>query len=103
MGNEKQERRTYTNEFKIEAIALAVKREKSISQIAKDLGINENVLRRWMKQTQETTGTNLPTFPGHGKPHDAELARLRKENKSLKEANEILKKAALIFAQEELQ
>ena len=100
---EKRERRTYTKEFKIEAVALAVKREKSISQIAKDLGINENVLRKWMKQTQETTGTNLPAFPGHGKPRDAELARLRKENKSLKEANEILKKAALIFAQEDLQ
>ena len=99
MGKVKQGRRTYTKEFKTEAVALAQKREKPISQTAKDLGINENVLRRWMQQARESTGTGLPAFPGHGRPRDAELVRLRKENKALKEANEILKKAALIFAQ----
>jgi transposase-like protein len=45
----------------------------------------------------------VPPFPGHGKPRDEELTRLRKENKMLKEANEILKKAAVIFAQGELR
>ena len=103
MGKKNLERRSYTKAFKIEAVALAQKREKPVSQIAKDLGIHESVLRRWIQQTQESAGTGLPSFPGHGRPRDAELTRLRKENKALKEANEILKKAALIFAQDEPQ
>ena len=97
------ERRVYTKEFKAEAVALAEKREKPISQVAVDLGINENMLRRWMQQTRESAGSGLRAFPGHGRPRDAELARLRKENKALREANEILKKAAVIFAQGEPQ
>ena len=97
------ERRVHTKEFKTEAVALAEKREKPISQIAKDLGINENVLRRWMQQTREAADSGLRVFPGHGRPKDVELARLRKENKALREANEILKKAAVIFAQGEPQ
>jgi len=82
---------------------LAEKTDKSIGQIAKDLGLNENVLRRWITQTKEAAGTNIRVFPGHGNARDAELIKLRKEVKSLREANEILKKAAVIFAQSEPQ
>ena len=103
MKKKDSERRVYTKEFKAEAVALAEKREKPISQIAADLGINENMLRRWMQQTRESAGSGLRAFPGHGRPRDAELARLRKENKALRDANEILKKAAVIFAQGEPQ
>src|SRR5215469_11682323 len=103
MGKKSPERRKYTTEFKTEAVKLAEKREKPVSQVAKDLGINENVLRRWITQTREAAGTNIRVFPGHGRPRDAELIRLRKENKALKEANEILKKAAVIFAQSDPQ
>jgi transposase len=103
MGKKSKERRVYTKEFKVEAVALAEKREKPISQIAKDLGLNENVLRRWMHVFQETAGSEVQAFPGHGRPRDEELARLRKENKALRNANEILKKAAVIFAQGEPQ
>ena len=97
------ERRVYTTEFKVEAVALAEKREKPVSQIAKDLGLNENVLRRWMQTSRETAGSGMRPFPGYGRPRDEELASLRKEVKSLREANEILKKAAVIFARGELQ
>jgi transposase-like protein len=55
------------------------------------LGVNESVLRRRMRQARESAQGGLPTFPGHGR--DGELARLRKENKALREANAILKKA----------
>ena len=96
-------RRSYTKEFKAEAVALAEKKEKPISQVAKDLGLNENVLRRWITQTREAAGTNIRVFPGHGNTRDAELIRLRKEVKALRNANEILKKAAVIFAQEDPQ
>ena len=103
MAKKNRERRSYTKEFKTEAVSLAEKKEKPISQVAKDLGLNENVLRRWITQTREAAGTNIRVFPGHGRARDAELIRLRKEVKSLREANEILKKAAVIFAQEDLQ
>jgi transposase len=99
MGKKGMERRNYSKEFKAEAAALAEKREKPISQIAEDLGVNESVLRRWMQQAREAAQGGLPPFPGHGRPRDEELARLRKEVKALREANEILKKAAVIFAQ----
>jgi transposase-like protein len=103
MGKKSTVRRVYTKEFKAEAVALAEKREKPVSQVAKDLGLNEGMLWRWVHEAQEAAGGAVRAFPGHGRPKDAELARLRKENKALKEANEILKKAAAIFAQGEPQ
>jgi len=99
MGKKSLERRVYTKEFKTEAVALAEKREKPITQIAVDLGISEKILYRWMQVSRETTGNGVKAFPGHGRPKDEELSRLRKEVKALREANEILKKAAVIFAQ----
>jgi transposase-like protein len=67
---------------------LAEKKEKPINRIAADLGISEKILYRWMQASRETMGKGLPAFPGHGRPRDAELARLRKENKALKEASD---------------
>jgi transposase-like protein len=103
MGKKELNRRVYTKEFKAEAVALALRRDKPIRLVAKDLGINENVLYRWMKKSQQAKESGLTAFPGHGRPRDEELARLRKENKALRTANEILKKAAVIFAQGEPQ
>jgi transposase len=102
MGKKMPQRRVYTKEFKAEAVALAEKREKPTSQIAQDLGINEGMLYRWIHQAREATG-GVQAFPGHGRPRDEELTRLRKEVKALRQANEILKKAAVIFAQGEPQ
>jgi hypothetical protein len=56
-----------------------------------------------IKQEREAAAGGLSPFPGHGRPRYQELARLRKENKVLRETNEILKKAAVIFAQGEPQ
>ena len=99
MGKRETERRVYTSEFKAAAAAQAEKRERPVGQVAKDLGINESLLRKWMQAAREAAGTTRPAFPGRGRPKDEELARLRKENKALRAANEILKKAAVIFAQ----
>jgi transposase len=93
----------YAAEFKAEAVALAGKHEKPTSRVAKDLGLNESMLRRWTHEAQESAGAGTKAFPGHGRPRDAELIRLRKEVKALRSANEILKKAAVIFAQGEPQ
>jgi transposase-like protein len=100
MGTKDKERRGYSAEFKAEAVALAGKREKPARQAAADLGINENMLYRRVQRSREAGGTGQAPLPGHGRPRDEELARLRKENKAPREANEILKKAAVIFAQE---
>jgi transposase-like protein len=56
MGKKEVGRRNYTKEFKAEAVALAEKREKPISHAAKDLGLNENVIYRWMWQSHEAAG-----------------------------------------------
>ena len=101
MGKKNLVRRVYTKEFKAEAVALAEKREKPVGQVAKDLGLNESMLGRWITEARKAAGTSITLFPGRGRPRDEELIRLRKEVKSLREANEILKKAAVIFAQSE--
>jgi transposase len=92
-------RRVYSPEFKAETAALIEKREKPVSQTAVDLGVNENMLRKRVQKAHEPAGDGLRAFPGHGRPRDEEPARLRKENKALRNANEILKKAAVIFMQ----
>jgi transposase-like protein len=88
MGKKGKERRVYTKEFKAEAVGLAEKREKPVEQVAEDLGINGSLLWKWMQQARESAGTGLPAFPGHGRPKDEELTRLRKENKALREASD---------------
>jgi len=93
MKKQGTERRIYTREFKDEAVALAGKREKPVSQVAVDLGVNESMLRRWMQEARDTAETGSRAFPGHGRPRDEETTRLRRENKALRSANEILKKS----------
>jgi transposase len=85
MGKQDKERRVYTKEFKAEAAALAGKHEKPVRQIAQDVGINENQLYRWIQQARESAGMGLPPFPGHGRPRDEELSRLRKKVKVLRD------------------
>jgi transposase len=94
MGKKMKERRVYTKEFKTEAVALAEKREKPVTQTARDPGVNENVLYRWMQRSKAAVHDRLPALPGHGRPRGEELVRLRKEVKALRTADEILKKAA---------
>lgn len=66
---------------------------------ARDLGVHENVIRKWVKQFDADPGQ---AFPGHGtlKPEQAELERLRREVQKLKDERDILKKAAAYFAKD---
>jgi transposase-like protein len=82
---------------------LVTKHEQPVSQIAADLSINQHMLRRWVQGAREAAGTSLRPFPGHGRARDVELTPLRKETKALRNAHEILKKAAVIFAQADPQ
>ena len=92
-----KKRRSYSREFKIEAVALVTEGGLSISQAARDLGISQTVLGRWKKQFEADPEQ---AFPGKGnlKPQDEELARLRRELAIVRQERDILKKAIGIFS-----
>ena len=93
------ERRKYSREFKLEAVNLVKERGVAIVQAARDLDLNHNVLRRWVK---EFGSDPQHAFPGLGqmKPEQLEIDRLRKEVVRLKAERDILKKAAAYFARD---
>jgi transposase len=93
------QRKQYTKEFKQEAVELVTKQNYTISQAARSLGINSNMLSRWRRQYLDQSP---PAFPGtgHQSAETEELNRLREENRRLKLEKEILKKAAAYFARE---
>ena len=92
-------RRTYTPEFKAEAVKLVTEQGYSVAEAARSLGLSENLVRSW-KRALEAEGDQA--FPGHGKlpAVEEELRRLRAENKRLLAERDILKKAAAFFARE---
>jgi transposase len=92
-------RRTFTPEFKVQAVKLVTEQGKSIAEVARDLDLGESMLRSW-KQALASTGAQA--FPGHGNPPalEEELRRLRAENKRLTMERDILKKATAFFAKE---
>ncbi len=92
-------RRSFTEEFKREAVRLAAERG-NVSAVARDLGINESILNRWKRQLQqeaEHPGSQSRPFPGRGNARDEEMTKLQRDNARLKQENEILKKAVGIF------
>jgi transposase len=88
--------RPHPPEFRQRAVELARLREKSIGQIAKDLGISESCLRGWMTKADVEDGHR----PGVTKDEHAELIQLRRDLRVAKMEVEILKRAAAFFAQE---
>ena len=89
----------YSKEYKQDALRLAER--IGFPQAAKDLGIDRSMLYQWRKAVQEAEEKGIKAFPGQGIPRDEELYYLRKRVKDLEETNEILKKAAIIFAKKE--
>lgn len=93
--NSKRNRRTYTDEFKLEAVKLVLEQGLSLAQAARDLGIHANVLRNWkMKYLADQEDPSLT------EDERMELARLRDENRRLRMERDILKKATAFFANE---
>ena len=95
-----KKRKTYSKQFKIDAVKLVTEQGYKLSEAARNLGIHSGVLGRW-KQQNETEGLDS-VFPGKGHmtPEKEELYRLRKENKRLRMEREILKKATAFFVKE---
>ena len=92
-------RRQFTREFKIEAVRLVRERGVSVAQASRDLGVHENVIRKWMTAFDADPGQAFPG-QGHLKPEQAEIERLKREVQKLKAERDILKKAAAYFAKD---
>ena len=92
----KQKRRKYTDEFKEEAVKLVTGQGYKITDAARNLGIHDSLLRRWIRTRKP--GESNP--PSSNTKLQAELKRLKRENERLKLEREILKKAAAFFAKE---
>jgi len=92
-----RQRKTYTAEFKLNAVKMVTDLKLSVAEAARRLGVGENLLRLWKKAFSDR-GTDA--FPGHGRlsPADEELHRLRAEVTRLKAERDLLKKAAAYFA-----
>ena len=86
-------RRSFSREFKLEAVRLVRERGVSVAQAARDLDLHQNMLRNWVR---EFGADPAHAFPGQGqmKPEQAEIERLRREVAKLKAERDILKKAA---------
>jgi transposase len=86
----------YPPAFRAEAVQLVQANGRSLSQAAKDLGVHHDTLRTWVRQAATDEGRR----GGLTTEERTELARLRRENRVLKEEREILRKAAAFFAAE---
>ena len=93
-------KKTYTKEFKHEAVRLLETSDKTGVDVARELGIKRNQLYKWREELK-TKGDGAFQGPGR-RPADQsdQVAQLKKENAQLKEELEILKKAAAYFARE---
>lgn len=94
-------RRSFSKEFKLDAIALVEEQGYSVSEAARSLELSESLLRRWIKLHSDS---GEQSFPGKGRqnlsPEQQRIRELEEENRKLKMEKEILKKATAFFAKE---
>lgn len=90
-------RRKYSAEFKREAVAMVNQPGVTRSQVARELGLNANMLGRWSRELNEAGGR---AFGGQGKPRDEELVTLKRELARVKRERDFLKEAAAFFAKQ---
>ena len=92
-----KERRTYTREFKLEALRLLETSGKSANRLEHELGLGKGCLTRWR---QETASAGEQAFPGHGRMSEEQerIRSLERENEVLRQERDILKKAVAIFS-----
>lgn len=90
--------RKYDKEFKENTVKLVIEGGRSVPDVAKSLGIHDNLIYRWKAKYLEH---QEKAFPGKGNPRDEELACLKKENAKLKMERDILKKVVAVFSRDE--
>ncbi len=93
-----RKRRSYSDAFKRDAVKLITKQGYTVAEAAESLGVHANVLRKWKQKLEaESSAGELGSLNGEERK---ELRRLREENRRLRMEREILKKAAVFFANE---
>jgi len=97
----KRKRRSFSPDFKAEAVRLCKLGDRNITQVAKDLDLTETALRAWVKAA-ETSGAQSPENAENALTNAErdELLQLRRDVKRLQMERDILKKAATFFAKE---
>ena len=92
-------RKKYSKEFKLDAVSLVLDQDYSRAEAARNLGLNSNMLGRWVSEQKESGDQS---FRGNGKltPEQEENRRLKLQVKQLLMEREILKKATVFFAKE---
>jgi transposase len=96
-----KQQRTFTKEFKLEAVQLAQSSNKPLVQIARDLGIADSTLHHWCQQMSQQGEQAFPGS-GHQRPQEEEIRQLKRENDLLRQERDILKKAIGIFSRSQL-
>ena len=93
----KKSRRSYSRDFKLEAVQLVLNRDGKIKEVANGLGIHPNILQRWLREHEDDS---TYSFPGNGKLRtpDEEIYQLKKQLREVEEERDILKKALAIFS-----
>ncbi len=89
--------RTYSQEFKQEAVRLVKESGMSCAKVGKDIGVCKSTIAKWVQQDRRNGGKEEALLPSERE----ELKRLRRENKQLKMERDILKKATVFFAKHE--
>ncbi len=90
-------KKEYDNGYKTEVCKRIAEGGESAAKVGRELGISENTIYTWGKRYRENRDKPI-AGSGHIKAEDVELKRLQRENRELREENEILKKAAAYFA-----
>jgi transposase len=90
-------RKRYSPEYKQELVELVRRSRSSCRQIALEVGVNPNMLTRWVREADAGGGK---AFPGGGMPRDEEMARLKRELSKVSKERDFLKDAAAYFAKQ---
>lgn len=90
-------RKSYTPEFKLQAVKMVLEQKLSVAEVARRLGVSQNLLHTWKKAVL-TDGAKAFPGSGHLTPQEEEIRTLRAEVKRLEAERDILKKATAFFA-----
>jgi transposase len=90
-------KKKYPDELLDRGARLVFESGRPITHVARDLGVNSEILRRWVRQAEADAGKRRELLSSEERE---ELAQLRKDNRELRRANEILKSASAFFAAE---
>jgi transposase len=94
-------RKKYSKQYKLDAIQMYKKGEKSMSQVERELGITAGLLAKWRDELQQAKDPG-EAFPGNGNLPDSEvrIRQLERENAQLRQEKEILKKVLGIYSKD---